>query len=239
MTAPTITVHRLPAAGEPLRLDGQPYHYLVRVRRIAVDDLVRITDADGASGTARVVALTDTELHLRVETALPAGDAPDIRFTLVSSGLKSGGTADLVAACAELGVDRLTLVNMVRSVARVDEGKLDRLERVASEAARKVAQTRRTTLEVAASLADLLDDAAGSLVCAMDEDDGIPLDAVPLEEAAEVVVVVGPEGGFEGHERELLRHAGATFVRLQGPAYRARTAAFMTAVLFLYRMGRL
>ncbi len=239
MTAPTIRVPGPLVPGECYRVDGDSDRYLRRVRRIEIGGQVRLVAHDGAVAMARVEDLDEVSLTLRMVTVEEALAPSQQRLVLVTSGLRSGGTSDLIAACAELGVDGIALANMHRSVARVHGAKLHRYERVAADAIRKVAQPRQSVVEVHESLAETLDSHPEAAFFVLDEDQGLNWEDVALPGAAEVLLVVGPEGGLEDFERGLLQAAGATAIRLRGPAYRARTAAFAGTVLFLTLMGRL
>jgi 16S rRNA (uracil1498-N3)-methyltransferase len=239
VTAPTIRVEGPLRPGESCQVDGESARYLLRVRRVEHGAYVRVVAADGAVAMARVEAFDDESVALLLTEVEEAPAPPEQRLLLITSGLRSGGTSELISACAEMGVDGIALTNMQRSVARVDKGKLDRYSRVASDACRKVAQPRQTEVEVHGSLAEAVDAHPEAAVFVLNEDEGLAWEEVALPGNEEIVVVVGPEGGFEVHELGLLRSIGATSVRLRGPAYRARTAAFAGTVLFLSLMKRL
>ncbi len=239
MTAPTIRLEGPLVSGDSCHVTGEVARYLLRVRRVERGASVRVVAKDGAVAMARVEALDEESVSLLLIEVDAAPPLIEQRLLLVTSGLRSGGTSDLIAACAELGVDGIILTNMQRSVARVHEAKLDRYERVASDACRKVAQPRQTEVEVYGSLAEAVDAHPDAAIFVLDEDEGLALEDVTLPGNEEVLIVVGPEGGFEDHELGLLRSVGGTAVRLRGPAYRARTAAFAGTVLFLSMMQRL
>ncbi len=239
MTAPTITCPHRVAPGDTVAVDDEKARYLLRVRRVEMGTSIRVVAADGIVATAVVTAVAERSLTLTIQSVDTTTEHSEQQFILLASGLKSGGTAELVAACAELGVDGLALVNMQRSVARLTPDKLPRLARVADDAARKVAQTNRLQLSVHDNLLTAIDTFPEAACFVLDEDSSQLLEAVVLPRHQDVLLCVGPEGGFEGHERQFMESVGVTPVRLRGPAYRARTAAMAGVVLFLSRMERL
>jgi 16S rRNA (uracil1498-N3)-methyltransferase len=238
MTVPTWYLEKLPGAGERLRLTGRAHHYLVRVLRTCAGEGVRLCDGSGNRAVARVAAVDDQGLDAVVERLEML---PPRRFelTMVASPLKRKGTEFLAARCAELGVDRLVLARMDRSIARLEDDRLDRLERVAAEAARQVGQPEVTKISVAGSLTNAVDANCGGRLCFLWEDGGEDLRELGLAESEGAVCVVGPEGGFSEREVALLQSKGATPVFFRGAAYKAATAAVVGAVLFLYSGGRL
>ncbi len=127
----------------------------------------------------------------------------------------------LVQKCTEIGVDRLVLVEAERSVVRWDaertERQLDRLRRIAVEAA---LQSRRVWLpELAGPVpaAEVL----GAGVAA--EPGGRPL------EPDDRTVAIGPEGGWSPSE---LEHA-CDQVSLGDTVLRVETAAVVAATLLI------
>jgi 16S rRNA (uracil1498-N3)-methyltransferase len=239
MTVPTITCCHGVVPGDTFPVADEKARYLLRVRRVETGSTVRVVAADGLIATALVTAVEERSLTLTIQSVTPGADPFEQQFVLLASGLKSGGTSDLVAACAELGVDGLALTNMQRSVARLTPDKLPRLARVADDAARKVAQTNRLQLSVHDNLLTALDAFPEAARFVLDEDASQLLETLELPPHQDILLCVGPEGGFEGHERQFMASAGVTPVRLRGPAYRARTAAMAGIILFLARLDRL
>jgi len=250
MTVPTWYVDTLPAVGQSVRMGGSAHHYLARVLRVMAGESLRLCDGAGQIARARVLAVDDVGVDALVETV---ETAPQRRFglTLVASPLKRKGTDFLAARCAELGVDRLVLVRMDRSIARLEDDRLDRLERVSAEAARQVGQPEVTRLELKSSLAGAIESLQmpnegeppsslrGTRLFFLWEEGGQDVRDLRLQESAGAVCVVGPEGGFSERETSMLQESGATPVFFRGAAYRAATAAVIGAVLFLHAGGRL
>ncbi len=238
MTVPTWYMETLPGVGERVRLSGRAHHYLVRVLRVEVGERLRLCDGGGATALARVIAADDAGVDAQVESVETATHGR-FELTLVASPLKRKGTEFVAARCAELGVDRLVLTRMDRSIARLEDDRLDRLERVAAEAARQVGQPEVTKLSVAPGLSQAIQAVPGQRVCFLWEEGGQDLRDLRLSEWGAATCVVGPEGGFSDRETAWLRDAGATPVFFRGAAYKAATAAVIGAVLFLFSGGRL
>jgi len=238
MTTPTLYVADRCRQGQTIVLSGKERHYLVRVLRTRPGDSVRLCDRGGCVATATVLEVDEHSVSLAVVN-VSRSDTPDFRLTLVASGLKKKGTEQLVARCAELGVDHLVLTNMRRSVAKVSGQKLPRMEAVAAESARKVAQPRVVSLAAGDSLPDVLGRLAGRPLFFLWEKGGASAGTLELTDLAEAVCVIGPEGGFDDSEVELMLESGATPLHFKGPAYTAPTAAVMGITLFMLKAGRL
>jgi len=252
MTVPTLNVDGEIGSGAMLRLKGKQYHYLARVLRVRRGDPVRVASSDGTVFEATVSDVGPTQVTLHLGQGVREEPAAT-SLCLVASGLKRRGTESLVAYCAELGIDRVVLTNMRRTVALSEPDKLPRLSRVASEAARRVGQPHVTRIEFApdltAALTMIAPADAGTTSSPPARASGPALYFLWEKEGADphtidpgrqdVAFVVGPEGGFDPSETQLLSHAGAQPVLFRGPAYRAETAAFIGAVVFSFLTGRL
>ena len=199
-------------------LDEASSHHVRRVLRLRDGEVVTVTDgagrwrrcvmsADGLEPAGEVVSVAASVSSATIAVAPPKGDRLDW----------------LVQKCTEVGIDRLVLVSAERSVVRWDaergERQLERLRRVASEAA---LQSRRVWLpEVVGPVpaADVLPAAVAA------EPDGRPL------AVGDRCVAVGPEGGWTPAELEM---AGDR-VSLGDTVLRVETAAVVAATLLVAR----
>lgn len=193
-------------------------HHLQRVLRLR--DGEAVTASDGRGGVRRCTFAAGGALAPAGEVERVPAPAPPIT---VGFALVKGEKPEwIVQKLTECGVDRILPFVAERSIVRWDASKasrnLERLRRVAVEAAM---QSRRVWLpEVApvASFADLIGLPGAALADAAG-------DAPDL--AVAPVVLVGPEGGWSDAERA----TGARRVRLGPTVLRAETAAVAAGVL--------
>jgi len=137
------------------------------------------------------------------------------------------------------GAARATAADERSGSGRSGSGRLERLARVALEAARQVGQPLLPVLETASGLDEALDRVSGAPIYFLWENGGEPLTTLDLVGVRSASCFVGPEGGWGDAEVELLLLRGAIPLRLHGPAYRAGTATLAASVLFLHRAGAL
>ncbi|MCB9521783.1 MAG: 16S rRNA (uracil(1498)-N(3))-methyltransferase [Myxococcales bacterium] len=234
---------RLPAPGvdltvAPIPLPPAAAHHAVDVLRLGEGAAVILFDGAGSERAGTLVPLDGGWAVAPTGPVLAGrGAAP---LTLVY-GLPKGDKLDRVVRMAtELGVARVVLVQMARCVTRLDGGKadkrLDRLERVATEAARQ--SLRADVPELVGPLtvaqAVALRDTHGAGWC-LHPDDGVPWQAALAGEP--LAVWVGPEGGFAPEELAAARAGGWQTVSLATPVLRTETAAPIAVALGLARLG--
>ena len=238
MTPPLFLVDRLPDGGSFV-LGGDEGRHAARVRRLAVGEDVLVADGLGGLLTCVVADVVADGLRLTVRSAATV-PVPRPRLVVVQA-LPKGDRAELaVEVLTELGVDEIVPWSASRSITRWDGPRgakaLDKWRRTAREAAKQCRRPRlpivhdlATTAQVAARLA------AGFV---LHEDAATPLSTVALPDAAELVLVVGPEGGVSPEELDAFADAGATPVRLGGEVVRTSTAGAAALAVVSVRVGR-
>jgi 16S rRNA (uracil1498-N3)-methyltransferase len=206
--------------GARVALGADAAHH-ARVLRLAVDDALVVFDGAGHEATARVVAIGKDALEVELARvrALPADRrAP----TLVQCVPKGSKLDDVVRMATEVGVAAIHLAIAERSIARA-EGRLDRLERIAEEAARQSEASAVPTVHAPAPLFEVAARApseAPRLVLS-------PRSGVRMREAIAghaPWLVVGPEGGLTDAEEERLVALGWVRVRLETHVLRTESA---------------
>ena len=200
-------------------LEEDDRHHLERVLRLRAGDVVTV--AGGAGGWRRCTLGPEGRLEPDGEVVHEPAPAP---LLTVAFALTKGERPELaVQKLTELGVDRIVPFPAARSVARWDADRalrhVERLRRVAREAAVQSRRARLPEVGDLGSLAALLQEPGAALA---DPGGDPPSLALPT-------IVVGPEGGFTAEERALAR---AT-VRLGPHVLRAETAAMAGGALLV------
>jgi 16S rRNA (uracil1498-N3)-methyltransferase len=197
-------------------LTGADAHHLERVLRLQPGEAVVTTDGRGDWTISRYLGAR----RLEPEGPVVHEPAPDPPVTVAFVPVKGERSEWVVQKLTELGVDRIVVMTSARSVVRWvgqrERAAMERLRRVAAEAA---AQSRRVRLPEVEGVLPL--QAAGHLHLALAEP-GAP----PLAQGCSGVAV-GPEGGWADSELAL----GWPTVGLGQHVLRAETAAVAAGVL--------
>ncbi len=221
-----VDAHHLTAVrrlrdGEPVvAADGAGRWALCRMRVASVSVSVSVDQgAPGARGARSGRQSAFLEPVGPVEVAV----APRPALTVAFAPVKGDRPEWVVQKLTELGVDRIVPILTVRSVVRWEgergESSVERLRRVAREAA---AQCRRAWLPEVTAVSSLPDlELLTGIVPALASPGGDPPDL------ARPVVAIGPEGGWDQTE---LRN-GVTTVDLGPTILRSETAAVAAGTL--------
>jgi 16S rRNA (uracil1498-N3)-methyltransferase len=210
-----------------LVVDGADGHHLARARRLHAGEIV--TAADGA-GRWREYR---TEEVGKGSVTLGAVGAPKMEPTLtppltVAFALTKNEKPEMVIArLTELGVDRIAPLIARRSVMRWDDERArvaaERHDRAAREAAMQSRRARLPVVDVAAGLETV----AGHPGVVVADARGGTAESLPDPGPSGWLLVVGPEGGLDDAEIDLL--AAAPRLGLGPHVLRAETAAIAGA----------
>jgi 16S rRNA (uracil1498-N3)-methyltransferase len=196
-------------------LDAGDRHHLARVLRLRPGDPLNVSDG---AGRWRPCWFGD-----EVEATGPVigVERPAPPITVAFAVVKGAKPEWTVQKLTELGVDHIRPFTAARSVVRWDDRRADanlvRLTKVAREAAM---QCRRVWLPEISPLTTFDEVAALPGACLADRGGGVPTLAHPC-------IIVGPEGGWDPHERAV----AIPSVSLGPEVLRAETAALAAAVL--------
>jgi 16S rRNA (uracil1498-N3)-methyltransferase len=227
-------------------LDGELFRHMVRVLRMTAGDSLVLVDEKGGEHAGRIeqVAREQVTVAIRQSNHLTDQDGSRQRIT-VCQALPKGEKIDLILQkCTELGAHDFWLFGGQRSVARVRadqiNSKLERWNRITAEAARQC--RRRTVPEVrwfptaAAAAAAVSHDLR--LILWEDERTNRLKDILSGGTLPEsVIVVIGPEGGFDPTETGLFAGNGFQSVSLGSRILRTETASIAIMAILQYTCG--
>jgi 16S rRNA (uracil1498-N3)-methyltransferase len=225
----------VPEAGPGVRasLPDSSSHHARDVLRLRAGDSVRVFDGRGSEYDAIVAQVTRREVELHIAGAVSVRSESLLPIRLAISPLKGDLMELVIQKATELGIASLHPVIMLRTdpVARraVEGTRQKRWEKVAASAAEQCG--RATVPEIAPTTRLVELDRLTSdlrIVCLLGED-APPMTALPPP-ASGVTVVVGPAGGLDPSEIEVLTTSGCRPASLGPRVLRAETAA-ITAVV--------
>lgn len=233
------------APGSILEIAGQEAHHALRVKRLGVGAEVEVLTGRGlrALGTIREIlknparhSKPDWTIHLLIERV---AEEPPIRpnLTVLASVPKGPRLESMIDQLSQVGAASWSPLVTSRTVVTPRTGKMGKAERVAAEAAKQCGRAWTMTIGTPVMLADALTrahtegDSATRLVLA--DGSGEPFEA---DDAENITLLVGPEGGFAEPEVEAARKAGASVCRFGPLVLRVETAAVVAAGVILDRV---
>lgn len=217
-------------AGRRVVTGGEALH-LSQVLRVSQGAAVRAFDGRGYEADGVVVEVESGRVVVELGEPRLGEVEAKLAVTVAMSLLKGDKLADVVRQCTEIGAFEFQpLLTERRDVPMLSPNKLERLRRVAREAAKQSGRTLVPEVAEPISLEEL--PLKGVAFLAHPGADRTVAQAVEGVEN-ESTVIIGPEGGFSPSEVEALKTRGVVPVRLGARILRAETApvALLAALL--------
>jgi 16S rRNA (uracil1498-N3)-methyltransferase len=251
-SAPVFRIGARQLDGPRVRLDGSEGRHAALVRRLQTGERVNLTDGAGllaecvvrGAGSPGDPAL---DLEILQRRSVPR---PEPRITVVQALAKGDRGEAAVETLTEVGVDVIVPWSASRSITQWRGERGDKaLAKWRATAAEASKQSRRAWWPQVAELATtpqvarLL--AAATLPIVLHEDARRSLADVTEQQlgpvsgrAADIVLIVGPEGGVSPEELQIFLRAGAVAIRMGPTVLRTSTAGTAAAAVLLARSGR-
>lgn len=213
--------------GAQVELPDDELHKLRNVLRLRAGDYVVLCPGDGRAVLAELDGRT---VHVR--EVLEPETEPRIQVTLALGLPKPDALETAIRMGSEMGIARFLLFDADRTVVRWDadkrEKRLVRLRAIAREAAEVAFRVRLPEVAFLKNLEAVLSAHPDCVV--LSESDRVLTHFVTSPAPDELVLVVGPEGGFAPREMDLIGDRGRTL----GPrVMRVDTAVAATCALAL------
>jgi 16S rRNA (uracil1498-N3)-methyltransferase len=169
----------------------------------------------------------------------PASPESPLTLTLAVATLKHDRFDLVVQKTVELGVNRLTPLEVVRFDVRSKdaERRLDRWRRIAMEATKQCGRARLMQIDTPVKFTKLIADADPVFTIMFSEREGGPLPS--NLGPGKLTAIVGAVGGWDDAEIDAAQKAGIPVVTLGGRILRAETAAISIAAILQHRFGDL
>lgn len=229
-------------------IENDDFHYLCNVLRKKIGDQIEISDGKGKDFLGEILSIDRKKKIVKIKTTpLLNRGLPSLRITIAQSIPKGVKMDFVVQKCAELGIKSIIPLYSKRTVVKLKEEimdkKIKRWQKIARHAGEQSKQSFISTISPPVDFSQLL----GAfnqydliLIPYEKEKKGKIKDVLTkakMEKKREdILIIIGPEGGFEEEEINLAEKNGAIPVSLGRFILRAETAAIITTALVKYEM---
>jgi 16S rRNA (uracil1498-N3)-methyltransferase len=225
-------------SGDRAALVGAHAEHLVRVLRARVGQEFEVA-AGSVVRRGKVAAVTQNRIEFELGEEVPA--IASAQVTLFLAIFKFDRMEWAIEKCTELGVSRIVPVIARRTDAHLASASVKRVDRWRRIALQSSEQSRREAPPEVDDPIKLLQVAAhpGALriVLAESEQQTLLREVLATHSGSEVVLAVGPEGGWADEELQFFREAGWISASLGPTILRAETAAIVATALVVAEDG--
>lgn len=223
-------------------ITGDDMHHLVRVVRLKRGEVIRVSSADGLNYLCEVSDITSDELIAKVKEEVPSTELSN-KIYLFQALPKGDKMETIIEKCVELGVHEIIPVQMKNCIVKLDDkkkkSKLTRYQTVAETAAK---QSKRSIIPKVADFMSFKDafeyaKSLDILLLPYESKNGMKdtfdvLDSI--KEGQSIGVFIGPEGGFDSSEIELVKES-CRIISLGRRILRTETAAICTLSMLMLK----
>lgn len=206
-----------------LTLDGEVFHYIRNVLRLKIGYRLRVFNESSGEFLANIVDFGKKDLHLKVQEKLKES-LPATRLSVAICMIKNDKMADMVSMLVQLGVTEILPIISEYTVHR--NFNKERLERVIQESVEQCERCDIPHILEPTLFDDFLKTNKFDYIIYANEHESVNGKlSSDIAKGKNIVLMVGPEGGFSDKELDMLSKTGAISVTLGKNILRAETAA--------------
>ncbi|MDE0886372.1 MAG: RsmE family RNA methyltransferase [Myxococcota bacterium] len=223
----------IPEPGEVVVLDAEETRHATRSRHLEIGSEATLFDGRGRTARVRLA-----EVSRRSATALvletQQHPVPKPRLHLACALPKGDRVSTLLSMATQLGMTDFTPLTAHRSVVRPATETPERWLRIVREAGKQSRRPWQPVFHPPRAPEEAVEGAAPETRVWLMDAEGEKPEAERAQQAADLLLLVGPEGGFTSEETRQMKAAGARALTLSSGILRIETAA----VAALARLGR-
>ncbi|MBI5400464.1 16S rRNA (uracil(1498)-N(3))-methyltransferase [Candidatus Saganbacteria bacterium] len=220
-------------------ITGSDVHHIKNVLRLKPGDPIELCDSSGKVYDARILEINDDRINYRIISEKPTAAESPIKVTLAQC-LPKGKKMDLIIQKAtELGVAKIIPVLSERAIS-IGE-KPARWQKIARAAAEQSNRAIIPEVRAAISFKDLLPLAENfdlALIPWELEKERTLKNILNKKKPAQILILIGPEGGFSQTEVKLAQAASFISITLGPRILRAETAGLAALAMINYQFGQ-
>jgi 16S rRNA (uracil1498-N3)-methyltransferase len=221
-----------------LSLEESESHHAARVLRKQPGDTIELFDGRGQSALAEITTVKKDKVDVRIVRRGEPQIAPLPAIHLAVAPPKGDRFRWLVEKATELGVDRVIPLLTERTVVEPGAGKLDKLQAAVVAACKQSGRNLVMQVSENTPLVNCLGaeqtSASPRVIFIGDPHGEMFQPSVLPVGVGEVLLLVGPEGGWSEAELESATRAGARRIRIADQILRTETAAIQLAGLCVW-----
>lgn len=233
---------------EKVIIEGDDVKHIYKVLRLEEGQEILINDLHGKEYRCKLIDVNKKEVTANIIEEVSISKESPIEISLFQGLPKSAKMDLIVQKNTELGVSHITPIITKRVIVKTElkeYKKLDRWNRIALEACKQCKRSLIPTIEEPLEFDDLLAKLNEFDLVLVPyenaENHGIKyvMNNIGIKCVRSVAIIIGPEGGFEEDEIELLRENGSYVITLGPRILRTETAGFTAVSLISYELGDL
>ena len=226
---------------------GTDVNHIKNVLRLQPNDLIEICNPDEKQNyLCQIQTLSDEKIECKIQEEIESITEPKTKVTIFQGLPKSDKMEFIIQKAVELGAYDITPVEMTRCVVKLNEKdkikKVDRWQKISEVAAKQCGRDiipKINEVMQLKNISNILNNYDVILVAYEKENkNSIKQELLKIKEnnLNKIGIVIGPEGGLDEKEVELLKQNGAKVITLGTRILRTETVALNVLSNIIYEL---
>jgi 16S rRNA (uracil1498-N3)-methyltransferase len=238
-----------PVPGDRIEIRGNDYRHISRSLRLKVGDRIIICNGKGWDYLVLLDIFSEVSVQAIVEKKIINSNEAGVRIALAQGIPKNNNMDYIVQKSTEIGVYKIIPLKSSRTIVELDEKKekkrLDRWQRIAEEAAKQSNRGIIPEVEIIYDIKNLskIFSNYDIVLVPWEEEKQNNFKSIIknffLKEIRNILLIIGPEGGFSSSEINFIKSAGGIPITLGPRILRTETAGIVSISIMLYEFGYL
>ena len=222
------------------RITGTDYKHIVKVLRLKVGANITLFDSNSIEYHGKISEIDKREITVSISSSKKVNTDSPVEITLLQGLPKADKMDYIIEKATELGVHRIVPVITQRAHIR-DRDRQKRWERIAIEASKQCGRTKATVIENTLNFDEAVNiykDKELPLILQVNSEVMVK-DYIKnsLQAPQNIVLFVGPEGGFTDNEVLFGKEMGFIVLGLGPRVLRTETASVSILSILQYHYG--
>jgi 16S rRNA (uracil1498-N3)-methyltransferase len=222
-----------------LRITGAEAHHISRVMRHKIGDMIYVTDGNSNEYQTMLKKIDHKTIEASIINKTRNAREPLAKISLAQAMIKGSHFDLIVEKTTELGVYKIIPIKTERTIASLSANKLERFQKIMLAAVKSSTRTHIPSLQKPITLENLFPAFADYdlVVLAYEDEKNLRLaDIIKDRFYTNILLIIGPEGGFTKNEIAQAQSYGAQSITIGNRRLRAETAAITALSILLYQL---
>lgn len=232
---------------DKITIIGTDVNHIANVLRLKINDQIKICNEETAQNyIAKITEINKEDVECKIVEKIASNTEATVHITIFQGLPKADKMELIIQKCTELGVKEITPVQMKRCVTKLDEKssskKIERWQKIAEVAAKQSGRDAICKINNVINIKNICNicQKYDIVLVPYENEENISLKDVIKDlpqNIKKIGIVIGPEGGFEEQEIEILRQSNCKIVTLGERILRTETVAIAVSSVILYEFS--
>ena len=227
---------------------GEDVNHIKNVLRLISGENIKICNKDSSENyICEILEINKEYVNCKILEKAESTAEGNVELTIYQGLPKADKMEIIIQKCTELGAFKFVPVEFSRSIVKLDKNssikKIDRWQKISEMAAKQSKRDIIPKIENVININQLSEEIKlyDLVLLAFENEDRNSfknelLKIKNTEDKIKIAVIIGPEGGIEEREVEILKSAGAKVITLGKRILRTETAALSMASIIMYEL---